>query len=110
MARRGLLNFPVVGVGRSGIGRDKLIERAKASVTEYGGLHPEGFARLAEQMRYKVWSHPFLLSGSGSLRLSLSLGLAVYDGHPDYQQLLRRAEQALVRAAAEGGNRVVIAG
>ena len=71
---------------------------------------PQGANDLAEQMRYKGWSHPFLLSGSGSLRLSLSLGLAVYDGHPDYQQLLRRAEQALVRAAAEGGNRVVIAG
>jgi len=70
---------------------------------------PQTAKDLAELMRYKVWGHPFLLSGSGSLRLSLSIGLAVYDGHPDYQQLLRRAEQALVRAAADGGNRVVVA-
>ncbi len=52
LARAGRLNFPVVGVGRSGIGREQLIERAKASVTEYGGLDPEAFPRLAAKLQY----------------------------------------------------------
>jgi|JI10StandDraft_1071094.scaffolds.fasta_scaffold268923_1 diguanylate cyclase len=62
---------------------------------------------MAEAMRYKVWGHHFLLSGNASTRLTMSIGVALYDGHPDYQQLLRRAEQAVVRAATDGGNRVV---
>jgi glucose-6-phosphate 1-dehydrogenase len=52
MARRGVLDFPVVGVAKSGWNNDQLIARAKASVTEYGGLDEKAFAILAGQMRY----------------------------------------------------------
>ncbi|HEX9202674.1 MAG TPA: glucose-6-phosphate dehydrogenase, partial [Vicinamibacteria bacterium] len=52
LVRRGRLNFPVVGVAKSGWTREQLVERAKASVTEYGGLDPEAFAKLAAQLRY----------------------------------------------------------
>jgi glucose-6-phosphate 1-dehydrogenase len=52
MARRGSLNFPVIGVARSGWTRDQLLDRAKASVTEHGGLDSTAFARLASQLRY----------------------------------------------------------
>ena len=52
LARAGRLDFPVVGVGRSGITREQLIERAKASVTEYGGLDAEAFPRLAKMLHY----------------------------------------------------------
>ncbi len=52
LVRRGRLNFPVVGVAKSGWTRAQLVERAKASVTEYGGLDPEAFAKLAAQLRY----------------------------------------------------------
>ena len=52
MARRGNLNFPVIGVSRSGWNRDQLLERARASVTEHGGLDSEAFARLESQLRY----------------------------------------------------------
>ena len=38
MAGRGRLDVPVVGVARSGWTREQLVERARASVTEYGGL------------------------------------------------------------------------
>ncbi len=51
-AKRGKLDFPVVGMAKSGWNLDQLIERAKASCTEYGGLDPEAFAHLARQMRY----------------------------------------------------------
>jgi glucose-6-phosphate 1-dehydrogenase len=52
MARRGHLTFPVVGVAKSGWTRDQLVERARASVTENGGLDPDAFAQLAAQLRY----------------------------------------------------------
>ena len=37
LARRGRLDFPVVGVAKSGWNRDQLIERARQSVVEHGG-------------------------------------------------------------------------
>ena len=51
MACRGMLNFPVIGVARSGLDVHGLLERARASVTEYGGLDPAGFAVLASRLR-----------------------------------------------------------
>jgi len=52
MARHGRLDFPVVGVAKSGWSRDQLVDRARASVTEYGGLDAEAFAALAGRLRY----------------------------------------------------------
>ena len=52
MARRGKLDFPVVGVAKSGWNRDRLIDRARASVTEYGGEDADAFAALAGRLRY----------------------------------------------------------
>jgi glucose-6-phosphate 1-dehydrogenase len=52
LARRGRLNVPVVGVARSGWTREQLVERAKASVTENGGLDAEAFPKLAALLRY----------------------------------------------------------
>jgi glucose-6-phosphate 1-dehydrogenase len=52
LARRGRLDFPVVGVAKSGWTRDQFIERARTSVTENGGLDPEAFTRLVERLRY----------------------------------------------------------
>jgi glucose-6-phosphate 1-dehydrogenase len=52
LVRRGRLNVPIVGVAKSGWNRDQLIERAKKSVTEYGGLDEAAFAKLTQQLRY----------------------------------------------------------
>jgi len=52
MARRGKLDFPVIGVAKSGWGLAQLLDRAKASVTEYGGLDEQAFAALAARLRY----------------------------------------------------------
>src|SRR5215475_10426838 len=51
-ARRGKLDFPVIGVAKSGWNRDQLIERAKASVTENGGYDEKAFAALVERLKY----------------------------------------------------------
>jgi glucose-6-phosphate 1-dehydrogenase len=52
LARRGRLTVPVVGLGRSGWTREQFVERAKASVTEHGGLDPKAFPRLAALLHY----------------------------------------------------------
>jgi glucose-6-phosphate 1-dehydrogenase len=52
LVRRGRVDFKVVGVAKSGWTRDQLIERARASVTEYGGLDAEAFPKLASLLRY----------------------------------------------------------
>ena len=52
MVRRGRLSVPVIGVAKSGWGRDQLITRAKASVTEHGGIDPAAFGRLVELLHY----------------------------------------------------------
>jgi len=52
IARRGKLDFPVVGVARAGWTRGQFIERARASVTENGGLDEKAFATLAQKLYY----------------------------------------------------------
>ena len=52
MARRGRLELPIVGVAKSGWTREQLVERARASVTEYGGLDPAAFDKLVGRLQY----------------------------------------------------------
>ena len=52
LARRGKLDFPVVGVAKSSWTRDQLIARAHASVTEYGAEDKDAFAALVARLRY----------------------------------------------------------
>jgi len=52
MARRGRLDFPVVGVARSGWSRERLVERARDGVEAHGHPDEEAFRVLAERLRY----------------------------------------------------------
>ena len=52
LVRRDRIDFKVLGVARSGWTREQLIERARASVTEHGGLDAEAFPRLASLLCY----------------------------------------------------------
>ena len=52
LAKRGHLNLPVIGVAKNGWTLDQLKARAKDSVEHYGGLDPEGFAKLMNVLRY----------------------------------------------------------
>jgi glucose-6-phosphate 1-dehydrogenase len=52
MARRGHLTFPVIGVAKSGWGREQLLERARQSVTEHGGLDADAFGQLSSRLQY----------------------------------------------------------
>ena len=53
LAARGLLNIPVVGVASSPMTQEQLVEKARASVTEFGGgVNEAAFRVLAETLHY----------------------------------------------------------
>jgi glucose-6-phosphate 1-dehydrogenase len=53
MARRGMLDVPVIGVASSDWTIDQLIDRARKSVTEFGGgVNEEAFKSLASRVHY----------------------------------------------------------
>ena len=52
LVKLGKLDSPVIGVAKSGWNRDQLLDRAKKSVTEYGGLDEEAFPKLVSLLRY----------------------------------------------------------
>ena len=65
-------------------------------------------AHVAEQLRKRISEQPLHLDDNEHLQLSASLGVAVYDGHPDYERMLARADRAMYEAKQNGRNRVEI--
>ena len=65
---------------------------------------------IAEKVRRCVEEVEIPISNNRVVRVTLSIGLAGSDGHPDYQRLLDRADRALYAAKHAGRNRCVIAG
>lgn len=59
---------------------------------------------VAERVRKAVESG--VGEGDGLPQATISIGLAVYDGEPDVEELLHRADQALYVAKREGRNRM----
>jgi diguanylate cyclase len=64
---------------------------------------------VAERIRQQLASRDMRLPAGGNLRVTASLGLAAYDNHPDYNQLIETADTALYQAKNSGRNRTVIA-
>jgi len=53
MVRHGALDVPVIGVAKSGWTTEQLLERARDSVTKFGGgADPEAFPKLCELLAY----------------------------------------------------------
>jgi glucose-6-phosphate 1-dehydrogenase len=52
MERRGTLDVPVVGVARSGWGKDRLVERMRASLDDHGGVDEDAIAALTARLVY----------------------------------------------------------
>jgi len=53
MVKQGTLDVPVIGVAKSGWTLDQMRERARDSVTKYGGgVDPEAFPKLCELLSY----------------------------------------------------------
>ena len=52
LIRRGQLDVPILGVARSGWSLEQLIERARDSLEQHGGVDPAAFGKLAGLLRY----------------------------------------------------------
>lgn len=65
--------------------------------------------RIAEILRQRFETAEFLLGQGRTLKATISVGVAVYDGHPDYQYLINRADQAMYLAKQDGRNQVRLA-
>lgn len=72
------------------------------------GSGEQGGLQMAERIRQEI-ENMVLHNENGPVRITLSLGLAVYPGHgTDKERLISRADQALYRAKKQGRNRVVL--
>ncbi len=52
MVRRGRLSVPVIGVAKSGWGREQFLDRAKSSIKSHGVFDPDHFATLVQLLHY----------------------------------------------------------
>lgn len=68
-----------------------------------------GAVNVAEKLRAQIAREVFHLPGNQKSTVTISTGVATFDGHPDYQRILRQSDEALYRAKAQGRNCVVIA-
>ncbi len=63
----------------------------------------------AEKLGAEIRRHRFALPDSGALQVTASIGVATFDGHPDYAYLIDRADKALYKAKQAGRDRSVAA-
>lgn len=69
----------------------------------------EGGMRVAEKVRKQVASEKVHVPNNQQCDVTISIGVAAFDGHPDYQRILRQSDAALYAAKSAGRNRVVAA-
>ena len=88
-------------------------------VFRYGGeemlvmlveVDAEASLRIAESLRQRFADTEFLIGQGRHIGLTVSIGVALYDQHPDPQYLIRRADQAMYLAKNKGRNQVWLAG
>src|SRR5579859_4233052 len=108
MLKRGSLDAPLIGVAKAGWSRDQLLERARASLKEYGGgVDEPAFARLRELLQYVDgdYADPATFE-----RLKKLLGSAQHPTHylAIPPSLFGAVVQALGRSGCADGARVVI--
>ncbi|KFX07981.1 diguanylate cyclase [Pectobacterium betavasculorum] len=61
---------------------------------------------IIERLRKKVQDLAIHLQSGENVRMTISAGIAVYSGHPDYECLIKAADDALYQAKANGRNRI----
>jgi len=63
---------------------------------------------IAEKIRRRIEARKHQVTDTDEISVSVSIGLCMHEGHPDYRTDLRRVDKALYRAKREGRNRVVV--
>ncbi|VCU69656.1 Diguanylate cyclase DosC [Pigmentiphaga humi] len=71
-------------------------------------LAPEAYA-VAERLRRQIEQEPTVLADGTVLNVTISAGVAMHTGHPDYERTLAAADAALYMAKKLGRNRTELA-
>lgn len=66
----------------------------------------DGALEVAERVRAAVMGAEIAIGDATPIRATVSIGVALHTGHPDYQHLINAADQALYQAKKDGRNRV----
>ncbi|MBJ7220384.1 diguanylate cyclase [Brenneria sp. L3-3C-1] len=61
---------------------------------------------LIDRLRKEIQDHEIRLQSGEIVTVTISAGIAVYNGHPDYQCLVKSADDALYQAKTRGRNRI----
>lgn len=69
----------------------------------------EQACKVAEKIRATIAKEEFRLPRGNTAQMTVSIGVTEYNGHPDPQQLLNKADEALYKAKGLGRNRVITA-
>lgn len=65
--------------------------------------------QVAESIRKRIAAEPIRVSDSQKASITVSIGISAYNGHPDYEKLVKDADNAMYRAKNEGRNRCILA-
>lgn len=65
--------------------------------------------QVAENIRLAFETRELDVAEGRKARATISVGIAIHDGHPDFQRLIDMADRAMYEAKAQGRNRSVIA-
>lgn len=63
--------------------------------------------RAAESLRRHFENRSIALPDRSEVKITISAGIATYEGHPDYEYFIQAADAALFKAKEAGRNRVV---
>lgn len=66
---------------------------------------PKAALNVAETIRHRFAHTPFKVESEKTIPVTVSIGVASFDGHPDYDHLISLADDALYRAKNGGRNR-----
>jgi len=61
---------------------------------------------IIERLRRKIQEKSIYLQKDEKVKVTISAGIAMYNGHPDYECLIKVADDALYQAKANGRNRI----
>lgn len=121
--------FKVINDTYGHAGGDLVLQQASDLVTtsvrvgdfvfRYGGeeilivlveVDKEGALRVAETIREKFAAEQMRVGEDKTTNVTVSIGVATYNGHPDYETIMKDADGALYEAKEGGRNRCVVSG
>jgi diguanylate cyclase len=74
-----------------------------------GDVNERIICSVAEKIRLTISNSIFKLANNKNLTITVSIGVAIHDGHPDFQRTIKLADDALYQAKENGRNQVMSA-